>query len=319
MDRKHKYRRLHEYNHEGSDSVKKIEAGKTFHVVEGRNAWHSTWVVQYQKNSFYTSLPSAKEYAENIRKSGSVFTIVERPCLVIRSHKKTTIVTELNHSSPLAGHILGGEGGNIPETIAEDYRTRSHFLPDFIKGFMHSSFGWIRDIPVKGLLILQHENPEIKIKGVSHPLKARTSKSHGGEYLLSWHESNTTTSASSVLKLCDTLSHIIKSDCNPKHNIKNLDVSNENRLRILKAKITDFLGKQTNLTEEFRNGFAEQFIDEIKEAYTEKSILSAKEDDIFLMVLDWIRNLGKYAPEDRKYILVSGAIKHNNMPFTRHG
>ena len=122
MDSKHKYHRLKKYKHEGNDNVVKIDAGKVFHVIEGRNAWHSTWIVQYQPNSFYSSLSAAKEYAESIRKSGSVFTVVEKPSLIIRSSRKTTIITELNNSDPLSGHFLGEDISSITNDMLRDYR-----------------------------------------------------------------------------------------------------------------------------------------------------------------------------------------------------
>lgn len=88
MEKKLKYRMLEKYKSEGMDTVLSIDVGKIYHVVEGRNAWHSTWITQYMPRSFYSSLMAAKEYAETIRKSGSSLTIKENPCLVIRSEKR---------------------------------------------------------------------------------------------------------------------------------------------------------------------------------------------------------------------------------------
>ncbi|WP_156821569.1 hypothetical protein [Halomonas smyrnensis] len=318
MNINHKYRRLHKYNHGGSDTVTKIEKGKTFHVIEGRNAWHSTWVVTYQANSFYSSLPAAKEYAESIRKSGSVFTVVERPCLIIRSQKKTTIVTELNHDTPLASHILGRDLESIPKHTIEDYRERSLFLPDFIKGFMHTSFGWDRKITEKNLLIMQHENPRIKINRLNEPLKATRSKSHGGDYFLSWHENNINTSNKPVSRLSENIAHLLSEDFTPKENIKSIDVENEKRLRLLKAKTSEFLGKKANLKEEDRNHLSDLFVEEIKEAYTDQAILSADENDILALSWEWTKSLSNFSPEDRKRILISEALKNSFMPFFRY-
>ena len=318
MNSKHIYRRLVRYKHEGPGTILSVESGKVFHVVEGRNAWHSTWVVQYQPNSFYSSLASAKDYAESIRKSGSVFTIFEQPSLIIRSENKTTIVTEINHENPLVGHLIGQDIGEIAKAAMSDYRERSKFLPDFIKGFMSTSFGWRRKVSDKNLIMLQHCNPELKIKGVSNPLKARTSRSHGSGYFLSWYEKNILVSSKAVLRITENLECLLDKDAMVGVDFRYAGVGVDKELHILKAKTFEYIRKKTRMEEDVCQVLSENFLDELKEAYTDRAIVSADDKDVLLLVSDWLKSLGQFSPEDRKKILSREAIKNNGMPFFKY-
>lgn len=319
MDRKYLYRRLEKYQHEGADTVKTVEAGKVFHVVEGRNAWHSTWVSRYKPNSFYSSLSSAKSYAESIRKSGSVFTILEKPGLVIRSVKKTTIVVEVNHGKPLAGHIIDQDFENIKDATAADYRQRSEFLPDFIKGFMSTSLGWRRKVSANNMIILQHKNPGLKIKGVSNPLKARVSVSRGSGYYLLWNESDYSTNSGSVCKISDNFKCLFEESVITGGHVNSLDDERRKDIKNLEFQIIQQIKKKTNLDEKVQQSFAETFLDELREAYSERAIISADVKDILELNLDWLGSLGRFSPEDRKEILSREAIKNSKLPFRYAG
>lgn len=316
MDKKTEYRCLKKYKHEGEDTIFKVDTGKVYHVIEGRNAWHSTWVVQYEPNSFYSSLPAAKEYAENIRKSGSVFTIIEKPSLIIRSHKKTIIITEINHEKPLADHIFAQSIEYLKNETFEDYRTRAGFLPDFIKGFMATSFGWQRKVQGKNLLTLQHDNPQLKINSLGPNLLARSSSSQGSHYYMSWLESNTKIQSDAVIKIAENLAYILENEKNIQKSVAHIEIDTDKKRRLLKAKIIDHM-KSMNIHEDYRQHFTETFLGELQEAYTERAILATQLDNILGMVTDWVDNIGYFSPEDRKKIYVNEAIGNTTrLQFT---
>ncbi|MFC4974836.1 hypothetical protein ACFPTY_10185 [Halomonas beimenensis] len=187
MSKSVRNRVLKEYVGDDVAGVNKIQCGVVYHVVEGRNAWHSTWVSQYSKKSMHTSLKSAKEYAERCRKSGSVFRIKELPCLVFRTCKKTVIITAINSSKPLSEHYLACECLEDFGEIVSDYRKRLSCSRDMVKGFFPNSFGWKRSVKKKDhVIILEHENNEIRVEPLKSESKLFVSKSVGSDNFLEW-------------------------------------------------------------------------------------------------------------------------------------
>lgn len=86
------------------DTVVKKGIRKIYYVLNGRNAWHSTWVGQYFNGCMHTNLWSARMRAEDLRNSGSVFYIRELPALVVEGKKQVLVVTQINTDDVLRGY-----------------------------------------------------------------------------------------------------------------------------------------------------------------------------------------------------------------------
>lgn len=82
--------------------INSIAAGKLFYVLDGRNAWHSTWVKRWYEDSFHFTFEGAIAYAEKNRVQGSVFTVHEVATLILETDKGNALVTELFTPSPLS-------------------------------------------------------------------------------------------------------------------------------------------------------------------------------------------------------------------------
>ena len=90
-----------------SEPIEKIRLVKTYDFYEGRNAWHSTWINTYTpQKSLYSSLEEAKQYAEKMRKPGSVFYINLIPSFLIKSKNCNVLVTQINSSKPFSQYSL---------------------------------------------------------------------------------------------------------------------------------------------------------------------------------------------------------------------
>lgn len=74
-----------------------------YNCIYGRNAWHSTWIKRYSAGSITTTLADAKKHAENSRKPGSQFSIVELPAIEIVSNDDVFFVIHINTPSPFKG------------------------------------------------------------------------------------------------------------------------------------------------------------------------------------------------------------------------
>lgn len=83
-----------------NSNVVSISARKLFYVQDGRNAWHSTWVERWYNDSFRLELKAAKNYAEKSRTCGSVFHIVEVPCLAFETSLGFLLTTQLSSDIP---------------------------------------------------------------------------------------------------------------------------------------------------------------------------------------------------------------------------
>lgn len=62
----------------------------------GRNAWHSTWIQRYSPGSIDLTTGALQSLCERRRVQGSVFNIVELPCLVLRTARETFFLVEIN-------------------------------------------------------------------------------------------------------------------------------------------------------------------------------------------------------------------------------
>ena len=85
----------------GNEEIKNIGIKKVFHLMTGRNAWHSTWVRQYYKKCMATESRDLEYEAEKIREAGTTFQIDEIPALCLELNSGCFLATEINTVFPL--------------------------------------------------------------------------------------------------------------------------------------------------------------------------------------------------------------------------
>ena len=51
----------------GAEFITSVKIKKIFHLITGRNAWHSTWIRQYYKKSMSTECCDLENDAEKLR------------------------------------------------------------------------------------------------------------------------------------------------------------------------------------------------------------------------------------------------------------
>ncbi len=81
-------------------------------LVRGRNAWHSTWIMNYTRDAvLFTHVASAKNEAERRRGPGNVFYVYEAPAVVVRATNLDYVVADLHPDNPL-GRYRGCRSAN---------------------------------------------------------------------------------------------------------------------------------------------------------------------------------------------------------------
>lgn len=131
-------------NHPDADDVLMSVEGCTVSVlVRGRNAWHSTWVRHWFRNShFYADHRSAQLGAEPLRERGSVFYVRDRPAIVLRGtssrimvfdgfdrepFKHFTGITEELVSTPFGSYYQGVFPGSTLREAVDAFRPGSRW------------------------------------------------------------------------------------------------------------------------------------------------------------------------------------------------
>jgi hypothetical protein len=81
-----------------------------YRILDGRNAWHSTWVDRYYPGMFSLSLNTAKWRVECNRTQGSKWTIQMLPSCLVLGEKTAALLIDANVTAPFrscsynAGH-----------------------------------------------------------------------------------------------------------------------------------------------------------------------------------------------------------------------
>jgi hypothetical protein len=130
------------------------------HIIEGRNAWHSTWVGTYNKMRFCFEFAALLENAEKRRVQGSVFNIEATPLILTRDNGRmvgTTVVNERNSK-------------NYDEMIKSILSVKS-YIP-----LLSSDLNW---------LISFYVPSDVKLR-VGYNPKNMKSYSQGSAYRLGW-------------------------------------------------------------------------------------------------------------------------------------
>ena len=76
-----------------------VKMSTIWHIVEGRNAWHSTWSSTYYPRAFGSSPDELQTKCEGFRTQGSVFSIRAAPLVVMKDEKRLLGLTPVNEKS----------------------------------------------------------------------------------------------------------------------------------------------------------------------------------------------------------------------------
>ncbi len=301
---------------ENTGPVEKVKAGAVYFATEGRNAWHSTWVVKYTKNSVHSTLASAKSFCERKRKSGSVFYVKRLPCLVLIFSKGAVVVTEINSDNPLSRHLLLSELPGKDVVVAKRLVINSlKDVSDVRVGFGVHSHVWAsgRGKP-NSILIMQHKDSS-KLEGQPESSKIWRSSSIGGDYKLMWRESEGKIKSIAVTNMVSNLRSLIGCD----QSFENDDVAES-------GKVVDFFGERNKRNDgilavksllrkvaverKFKGSNSSRehainiFIDELFEVFTERMIVSLEDTRLGDLFEDWLRSLSKLSREERIEALI---------------
>lgn len=177
-------------NHPDADDVLLDIKGCTVSVlVRGRNAWHSTWVRHWFRNShFYSDHRSAQLGAESLRERGSVFYVRDRPAILLdgtssrivvfdgfdhEPFKHFTGITEDLVSTPVGGYYQGVFPSTTLREAVDAFRPGSHWWAQGHRTDNDVQFASVPDgTPLVGLR--------------AKDLRATTSYPQGSGYHLAW-------------------------------------------------------------------------------------------------------------------------------------
>ena len=71
-----------------------------YQVSWGRNAWHSTWISRYKRNTICQSWNEARKFVNERRKQGSAYRLLVTPGWHLQFDRKAYLVVEINTSNP---------------------------------------------------------------------------------------------------------------------------------------------------------------------------------------------------------------------------
>jgi hypothetical protein len=139
-----------------------IRLSTVWHIVEGRNAWHSTWFEAFYPQAFSLSPDELKDKCESFRTQGSVFSVCAAPLAVMKHKKRLLGLTPVNERGEASYRsLLEGLTGNRP-----------------FSDFQYVDANWLRMFEIPGKVKLQ-----VGYKPVDF-----VSRSYGGAYRLGWTE-----------------------------------------------------------------------------------------------------------------------------------
>ena len=149
-------------------------------VDSGRNAWYATWSRKFAKEkAFFIDLESAKKYAEDNRKQGTVFTIAPTPCIYIKLHGIYIFIMDITFNQPFGRW----------KTDRQLKSKKTLILEDLYELFRLNSINWNHPIPDETTFDISYvlSNQDLKEIEVTN-LNCLKSQSVGVDYYLRWQE-----------------------------------------------------------------------------------------------------------------------------------
>lgn len=291
--------------------MKKVKAGAVYFATEGRNAWHSTWVVKYSKNSVHSTLESAKNFCERKRKNGSVFYIKRLPCLVLVGSKGAIIVTEINSDNPLSRHLLLSESPGKDVVVAKRLVISSlRNVSDVRAGFGGHSHVWVSGRGKPNSILVMQYKANLRLEGQPENTKVWRSSSIGGDYKIMWREINGNIKSTAVTYMVSNLRSLI--GCNESFESDGVtesggvvDFFGERNQKDDGISVVKSLLRKVSVERRFKGSDSSRdnainvFIDELFEVYTERAIVSIGYPRLGDLYEDWLSSLSKLSREER--------------------
>lgn len=183
-------------------------------LVRGRNAWHSTWVRHWFRNShLFADHHIARRGAEPLRGPGSVFYVRDRPALVLSGVTSRVVVFDGFGDEPFAQfHGVGRDAVETPFGRYLEGIFAGVTLREAADYFRAESDGWasgfrtdnhVRFATVPGGVTLGLLGSDLLDTAESYP--------QGSGYLLGWnHTSKTSVATKSILRQIRTWAGLVE-------------------------------------------------------------------------------------------------------------
>lgn len=197
------------YIEDSNDVVSRIKTGILYFVFSGRNAWHSTWVQKYTDGCMHTNLQSAKNYVETKRVQGTVFNIIQLPCLIIESNDLKLYFTEINTSDPLSGYSPQAvtnsppQGYKLVDNFKDNYLNNREQLCNIILSFNRNSRFWkVKPSANNSIQIFISQNiSAYETENIPENLISYRSVSVGKKFKLSWKNNKSNVKSLSIERI----------------------------------------------------------------------------------------------------------------------
>jgi hypothetical protein len=165
-----------------------IRVGRVVLLIRGRNAWHSTWVRHYLRDStLFTDVPSAKAGAEAKRGRGNVLYIVEAPALQLVGPTDSIVLCDAHPDNPFGKFV--GVNGQVHQSKYGDWVDGVFpgvSMRDAVRAFAHDSGFWKAPQPNEHSLRTGRLAGGINLDARRGALGSFESQSVGVDYYLRW-------------------------------------------------------------------------------------------------------------------------------------
>jgi len=182
LDVTHEFKRVYEAQYEVFRELEVQEFGvlNILVVDSGRNAWNATWSRKFaEEKAFFIDIESAKKYAEDNRKQGTVFTIAPTPCLYFRLDGIYIFLMDIASNKPFSKWKINRKLKSKNLIILED----------FYELFRLNSNNWNYPIPDEENFDVSYVISQISLKELEiSNLNCYKSQPVGSGYYLKWNE-----------------------------------------------------------------------------------------------------------------------------------
>lgn len=170
-----------------------IEAGVITYLIRGRNAWHSTWVRHWFRNThLFSDIASAKQGAEPLRERGNVFYIHEAPALILRGPHEAVVLCDHHEDNPFSRFIgLDTTPVDTPEGRWIGGIFPGVSLRDAVAAFGWASGNWSGPQKSEHSMLIGVAPSDYVFTQRKGKLQSLTSYPQGSGYLLGWSVSGT--------------------------------------------------------------------------------------------------------------------------------
>lgn len=173
------------YDH---DLLLDIRVGLVTLLIRGRNAWHSTWVRHYLRDStLFTDVSSAKAGAEAKRGRGNVLYIVEAPALQLVGPIDSIVLCDAHPDNPFGSFV--GVNEQVHQSKYGDWLDGVFpgvSMRDAMRAFAHDSGFWKPPLPNEHSLRTGRLAAGVNLEDRRGALGSFESQAVGVDYYLKW-------------------------------------------------------------------------------------------------------------------------------------